>query len=288
MTHPLMKAAQVQALLERCREARITVDFQREIQNGIQLLARRGSYALTINVYTGKNGVRIVLQGSGPLKSELSESAPLELPYSVWIGSDESGKGDFFGPLVVAAVRADAGVARELVAEGVRDSKVLSAGRIESLDRRVRDRCLVSVVHLEPPEYNRRYDALRNVNSLLGWAHAQVIEGILKQNPDAEAAIADQFGDESYIRRELQDLGKQVTLIQRPRAESDPAVAAASIVARAAFVRSMDAMGRSFDFEFPKGAGAEVVNAGRRFIAERGRDQLARVAKMHFKTANQL
>lgn len=289
MPHPLMDSPEMRRLSGRCREAGVALQFLREIQSGIQLRAERRGEQITINVYGGKRGVRVVFQGSGLLRDELAEEEPRpESPWRVWIGSDESGKGDFFGPLVVAGVRVEAAQALELSAWGVKDSKVLSPSRILQLERRIREACETSVVRLDPPEYNRVYKKIENVNTILGEAHARVIEEILEKRPDAEAAIADQFGDESYIRDALQARAKKIKLIQRPRAESDPAVAAASIVARAGFVRGLEALSKEFDFDFPKGAGAEVVRAAREFAERRGRRELSRVAKTHFKTLDQI
>jgi ribonuclease HIII len=281
-----MQTPEFERLSERCRAAGATLDFVREIQSGIQLISRRRGDQVTVCVYGGKRGVTIVIQGSITLKNELEDR--VESPYCIWIGTDESGKGDFFGPLVVAGVRVDASLSNQLQSWGVKDSKVLTAGRIEQLDLKIRKACVYSVVHLEPPEYNTRHGKLRNVNAILGWAHAQVIEEILKKKGDAEAAIADQFGDESYIENELQHLGKKIQLIQRHRAEADPAVAAASIVARAGFVRSMDALSKTYDLDLPKGAGPEVVKAGTAFVAKHGREALRKVAKLHFKTLDLL
>src|SRR4029077_1213327 len=93
-----------------------------------------------------------------------------------WIGTDEAGKGDFFGPLVVAGVYATEATAILLRQIGVRDSKTLSDKRIAEIGVEIRQTCPVNVVAIGPDRYNEMYAKIRNLNRLLAWAHARVIE----------------------------------------------------------------------------------------------------------------
>jgi ribonuclease HIII len=289
MGHALMETPEYRRLQEGCSAARATLTFLREIQYGIQLEGRRGTERVTINLYRGKKGISVVVQGSPGLAAELSGPAPeADRPWKRWIGSDESGKGDYFGPLVVAAASVDASRADALVRWGVRDSKELEDPRIATLAARIGASCPHAVVAIAPADYNARYRRTPNVNSILGRAHAEAIEETLRKSPEAEAALADRFGDESYLLQSLRGTAKKITIVQRPKAESDPAVAAASVLARAGFVRALDAMSEEFGFEFPKGAGEEVLRAGRDFVGRFGRNRLAEVAKVHFRTTRQL
>ncbi|HYA49488.1 MAG TPA: ribonuclease HIII, partial [Burkholderiales bacterium] len=159
------------------------------------------------------------------------------------IGSDESGKGDFFGPLVVAAFfmpEGQEGALREL---GVKDSKRTSDGRCREIAATLKKGYVHSVVAVGPERYNELYGKLRNLNRLLAWAHARAIENILERVP-AGQAVTDQFGDERFVRNALLKKGRAIELVQMPRAEEDPAVAAASILARAEFLERLRSLGR--------------------------------------------
>ncbi|HVL39267.1 MAG TPA: ribonuclease HIII [Fimbriimonadaceae bacterium] len=197
------------------------------------------------------------------------------------IGVDESGKGDFFGPLVVAACYVGPEHLAEL--EGVRDSKKLTdpvALRLSDVIRRV---CPHSVVAIGPAKYNELYAKFRNLNRLLAWGHARAIENVLELEP-CELVISDQFADPAGLKRQLFEKGRTIELRSMVRAEADVAVAAASILARAEFLRRLKRLGESFGTELPKGASAAVIAAGRRFVERHGAPKLAEVAKTHFKT----
>lgn len=204
-----------------------------------------------------------------------------------WIGTDEAGKGDYFGPLVVAGVFVTEETAAELAAAGVRDSKRVSDSRSHSLATWIRETSPVDVVVIGPERYNEMYAEIRNLNRLLAWAHARVIENLIER-VDCARVVSDQFGDERFLRVALLEKGRQVQLEQRPRAEDDIAVAAASIVARSEFLRRLRQLSKTAGIELAKGAGAPVLAAGRRFVEKHGFEALRRVAKLHFKTTEQL
>jgi ribonuclease HIII len=203
------------------------------------------------------------------------------------IGVDESGKGDFFGPLVVAGVFVDEVAARNFMEIGVRDSKLIkSDARIAELAQQIRATpgCVWNVVPIGPEAYNRLHAKMRNVNDILGWGHARVIENLLMK-VDSPKAISDQFGNKSIVQRALMERGKKIQLVQRHKAESDLAVAAASILARDDFVRRLKNLSKEVGLELPKGASAAVDEAARELVAKHGPEKLAKVAKMHFRTA---
>jgi len=204
-----------------------------------------------------------------------------------WIGTDEAGKGDYFGPLVVAGVYVTAATAVRLRQIGVRDSKTLTDKRISALAGEIRRACPFDVVAIGPERYNEMYVTIRNLNRLLAWAHARVIENLL-QHVDCTRVVSDQFGDERFLLNALMEKGKRVELVQRPRAEDDLAVAAASIIARAEFVQRLELLSKSVGVDLHKGAGPPVLVAGRRFVEKHGQDALVKVAKLHFKTTRQL
>ena len=199
------------------------------------------------------------------------------------IGTDESGKGDFFGPLVVAGFfmpEGQEGALREL---GVKDSKRTSDNRCREIAAVLRSGYVCAVVAIGPERYNELYGKFRNLNRLLAWGHARAIENILER-VDAGRAVTDQFGDESLVRDALMKKGRAIELVQQPRAEEDPAVAAASILARAEFLDRLRSLSREAGVELPKGAAPVVEEAGVRLVRALGPDALGRFAKLHFKT----
>src|SRR3989304_6006148 len=150
-------------------------------------------------------------------------------PDTCWIGVDESGKGDYFGPLVIAAVCVETETAGMLRGSGVKDSKTLSDRAIADLAPDIQGLCRTSVVAIGPAKYNELYGKFKNLNKLLGWGHARAIENLLEAGCPATMALSDQFGDERFIRDALLKKGRAIRLEQRHRAEEDVAVAAASI-----------------------------------------------------------
>lgn len=201
------------------------------------------------------------------------------------IGVDESGKGDYFGPLVIAACYV--GPVQEAVLQGVQDSKKLTDKAALSIAEEIKRVCPHTVIAILPPKYNELYEKIRNLNRLLEWGHAQAIENVFKEEP-CRTVISDRFADPRGLVAKLKKKGLDVDLTSRVRAESDMAVAAASILARAEFLRRLEALGSVAGFALPKGAGSPVLAAGRRFVAEVGKDRLGEVAKLHFKTTQQV
>ena len=200
-------------------------------------------------------------------------------------GIDESGKGDFFGPLVVACVYTDAASARALLQAGVADSKTIkSEAKINQLASLIRKECAgkFALLVLRPQTYNRLYDNIGNLNRLLAWGHAKALENLLELVPDCPRAISDQFAaSEQTLLRALQERGRRIRFEQHPRAETDVAVAAASILARAEFVRILKFIGDDAGVVLPKGGGP-AVKAMADKLREQGAD-MDKLAKLHFK-----
>jgi ribonuclease HIII len=206
-------------------------------------------------------------------------------------GIDESGKGDFFGPMVIAAVYTNEDLTRQFQAMGVKDSKSISSDKKAlSLAREIRERLgnRFALVTIGPRAYNRLYAKMRSVNTLLAWGHARALEDLLERVPSCSRAVADQFGPQRQIEQALMRKGRRIVLEQRPRAESDPAVAAASILARAGFLHALQALGERLGLEIPKGASARVVDAARELVARHGPPVLLDAAKCHFKTTDKV
>ena len=226
----------------------------------------------------------------GPERSGGAGTRKLPLPH---IGTDESGKGDYFGPLVVGGVLVETGTRKQLVALGIRDSKKLSDARCREMAAGIRRICVGKYreVIIPPERYNTLYEEFRregrNLNHLLAWGHARTIESLLESAP-CRLAVTDQFGNESYIRSRLMRKGREIELIQEHRGERYLAVAAASILARDRFLEYLERLSGEAGLVLPKGAGAPVVAAGRKYVERHGADKLPSVAKMHYKTTVQV
>jgi ribonuclease HIII len=254
---------------------------------------------LTIAVY--EKGPKLVIQGRGTedfvkfrLEPEILGEAKLGYEevlnpemFAPHFGIDESGKGDFFGPLVIAGVYVDRDLARNFQQAGVADSKRISS------DRRIRDLAATiresgaaqSVVVIGPDRYNALFAKIGNLNRLLAWGHARVIENLSTLRPECPRALSDKFADVRVLKRALMEKGRSIALDQRTKAESDFAVAAASILAREKFIDWLDSAGRRLGVQLPRGVSPSVKEAAKKIVEGGGRDALGSVAKMHFKTA---
>ena len=227
---------------------------------------------------------------AGPSKSATSEAPPENEPH---IGTDEAGKGDFFGPLVTAGVYVDERTAKLLRTLGVRDSKLVGDRELRGLATNIRD--VVeddkrAVIILAPKRYNELYKQMRsegkNLNTLLAWAHTRVIEDLIGHGLRPNFILSDQFGDKRYIENRLMVDTRLsgVPVLQMHRAEADVAVAAASILARDAFLGWLAQAGKRLGLTVPKGASPKVIETGKLLVSRMGADGLKDYAKVSFKT----
>ena len=254
---------------------------------------------LTVNAYASG---KLLVQGKGAkefveftIEPEIIGEAKLGYDevhhpemFQPHLGIDESGKGDFFGPLVIAGVYVEGDLPRRLLDLGVKDSKLITSDK-KALDLADEIKDLVTayrceIVVIMPEKYNDLYVKFNNLNRLLAWGHATVIENLLMRWPKCPRALSDKFAHESLIQRALKERGKQIVLDQRTKAESDIAVAAASILARAAFLDRLGYLGERVGVSLPKGASAQVKAAARAIVKKSGADVLKSVCKFHFKT----
>jgi ribonuclease HIII len=258
-----------------------------------------------LNVAVYEKGPKVVLQGKGTqdfvtfrLEPEVLGVAKLGYEevhnpemFAPHFGVDESGKGDFFGPLVIAGCYTNAEITRTLMAAGIQDSKKIGS------DKRIRDLAEIirstpgvvfSAVAIGPERYNELYQKFGNLNRLLAWGHARVIENLLEAQPDCPRALSDQFANPALIKRALLEKGQAIQLDQRTKAESDVAVAAASILAREKFIDWMQQGGKQYQVTLPRGASALVKQVAHNLVAAHGAAVLRRLAKVHFKTASEI
>jgi ribonuclease HIII len=265
-------------------------------------------YAATkpkVNVLVYEKGPKVLVQGKGTedfvtnlLEPEILGEAKLGYEevhqpemFQPHIGVDESGKGDFFGPLVIAGVYVDGDAVRRLRDLGAVDSKRIGSDeRIAKLAAEIRQVRGVAweVISIHPERYNQLYDKFGNLNRLLGWGHARVIENLLERVPDCPRAISDQFANPAVLQRALQERGRGIELVQRTKAESDPAVAAASILAREAFVGWLKAQRVRYGVECPKGVSESVKQSARKLVEDYGVEILQVLCKTHFRTSDEI
>lgn len=218
-----------------------------------------------------------------PRKESAAATGAPQLTGEAVVGSDESGKGDYFGPLVVAAVRLDPELERKLAGGEVRDCKQMTDEAVLRVGAALRTHVPNAVVRLDPPEYNAEHARVKNLNPLLASLHAKAIAQLASPGMHV---VVDQFGNASLLENALR--GLDVRLEQRPRAEEILVVAAASVLARAEFLIAMRELSEAWALELAKGAGHPVDQAARRFVALHGADKLGQVAKLHFKNTQKL
>ena len=309
MEEPKLQA-NIDALRELVQSQGWTILDEKEIQSGYQLLVTDGITRIPCSLF---NSGKVLIQGKpGDLQKHLkiwrdtknasstepvapttTQSSLVETSSNITpanftgrprIGLDESGKGDYFGPLVIGAVFVDEQTEDRLIALGVRDSKLLTDNRMLVMAEEIKSLCPHFVVPIEPKRYNELYAKVKNLNRLLAWGHAWTLENMLEK-VSCELAVVDKFGDELYLRKVLREKGRQITVVQQTRAEEDTAVAAASILARARFVQQMEQLSKKVGKTLPKGASDPlIVTIGRELVAEHGKDILVEIAKLHFKT----
>ncbi len=285
----------------------------REIQFGLQFMVFLEGVDGLVRLYEGKKGLRLDLSQvedeelSEKLKNllETYQTAPPKLiPFPSMTGShtqddtdleglesligiDESGKGDYFGPLVVAAVCVDTSQRKSLRNLGVADSKTLSDAYIGEIAPEIKKICAHSLVIIANQSYNEIYEKMSNLNHILAWGHARVLENVLNQ-VECGHALSDQFGQTHLVQNALLKKGKTITLYQKPHAESHLSVAAASVLARDAFVNAIIKLENAFGMSFPKGCSVETLRAAKLFVERYGKKSLQDVSKLHFKLTEQI
>ena len=258
---------------------------------------------LSVAVY--EKGPKVLVQGRGveefvqfELEPKILGEAKLGYEevhspkmFEAHFGVDESGKGDFFGPLVISGVYVDSAIARKLLDAGVQDSKRIgSDARIRALAQTIRKTTggLIETVLIGPQKYNELYEKFGNLNKLLGWGHARVIENLLEKKPGCPRSLSDQFADARVIEQSLLRHGRKIDVEQRTKAESDIAVGAASILARDGFINWLERHGKELGLRLDRGVSANVKEIAKKLVEMNGAQVLREVAKVHFRTAHEI
>ncbi len=298
-----IESALAQLLPDLARHG-IGVASQREIPYGLQLRLERESQTATLNIYYSlKKGVSQVLSGqANRLKTDLEQilGAKTVAPvgdfhtWERWIGSDECGKGDYFGALVVAAFALDAENVDHIRSLGVLDSKKLSDLQVKSIAHNLYERYndRIACIVIKPLRYNEIMADMQsrgnNLNDLLAWQHGTAILELLGRVPLVRGVLVDQFSPRKLVRQYLLAKEVAVPVEERTKGESDPAVAAASVIARYQFLQSRQAMDRHYKMTFPLGSGKNVLPPAKAFADKFGWNRLAEVAKLHFVTSRKV
>ena len=291
----------------------LDITKEKDINYGHQFVVELCQAKLILNIYNGKKGLSYVFSGDSALEGKVREllgeckqssrsegdfasydvrvddaAGTSALPRGKWAGSDESGKGDFFGPLVVSAVVVDDSTAAKLAAAGVKDCKLLTDKKILQLEDVIKSTVVdFSVLELKPKVYNLRYKQVLaqggKLNQLLGYGHVAALSQVLERHEDCHAALIDQFTTSLVNVRELTRRFPNCVVKQQPKAEINLAVAAASVLARARFLRTMaelaEAAGEAI---LPKGGGAQATACARRLADRLGKAELVNFVKLHF------
>lgn len=283
--------------------AAVTIAGEKDINYGHQFTLKWDAAKVTLNIYNGKKGLNLVYSGDGALaaaaqaalngdnavaETKAAASADDDAQAGLWAGSDESGKGDFFGSLVVAATVVDAATAAKLRAAGVKDCKLLSDKKILELEDAIKAAVVdYSVLELKPRAYNLRYEQVAasggKLNQLLGYGHVAALSQVLARQPDCRRALIDQFTTSTVNVRELAKRFAHCQVRQQPKAESNLAVAAASVLARARFLRTMEELAAAAGVAgLPKGGGGAATACARQLAQNLGKAALRDFVKLHF------
>ncbi len=280
--------------LTRLNNAGITVDGQKELPYGVQLKLRRGDTRCAVNLYhSKKKGCSAVVSGGDQslqnealqLLTQAEQSATIQTK-GIRTGTDEAGKGDYFGPIVAAAVRCDDQTAELLRNMGAGDSKRLSAATVESLYRKITEMQSIQwwVHSVEPQEYNALFASLTNrgMNSLdiQAMAHGKAIEGVLKKAETGQIII-DRFCSMERLRPWLPEGASNIQLMVKAE-DKEPAVAAASIIARSVYLIRLEELSAIHGVTLKPGAGSDVDRIGRLLVKIKGAAVLPMVGKIHF------
>ena len=291
----------------------LDITKEKDINYGHQFVVELCQAKLTLNIYNGKKGLSYVFSGDSALEGKVREllgeckqssrsegdfarsavrvddaAGASALPRGKWAGSDESGKGDFFGPLVVSAVVVDDSTAAKLAAAGVKDCKLLTDKKILQLEDVIKSTVVdFSVLELKPKVYNLRYKQVLaqggKLNQLLGYGHVAALSQVLERHEDCHAALIDQFTTSLVNVRELTRRFPNCVVKQQPKAEVNLAVAAASVLARARFLRTMAELAEAAgEATLPKGGGAQATACARRLAEKLGKAELVNFVKLHF------
>ncbi len=296
----------VEKFLKKLSDNDFMVMDVKDISYGKQIIA---DYDLTKYIfriyYSKKNGIKedysqiknkdiFELLGIEPpeVKTEKEKDAkvyPADFDYFS-IGSDETGKGDFIGPLFVGAVYVDDFVSKTLKREGVKDSKKITSFKtLEDLYQKITTNAYYSVMTIEPLEYNELYEKYKNINKVLEYAHKKNMNDLLEKIKDQtlKKIIIDKFSYNNLF----DNFKKNVEIIELPKGEQFTSVAAASIVARYTQLKYFEELNKKYkkdNIEFKIGVNENTIIQVKKFVECYSFDDLKYIVKLHFKTIEEI
>ncbi len=293
------------ALKEICKLSNIlitenyTVDNPTRKQYNYEMNISSGKDKVKLLVYFGKKGIKRILQGNSSseffrkidslLNNKLNFSEEEIVEPEEYIGSDESGKGDFFGPLIIAAFAIDAQTRHKLNDLNIRDSKEITDKEIKKiaseLSKSFKER--IAVVEIHPEKYNELYQSFSNLNKMLIWGHSKAIETLYKKF-NYQNIIIDKFCSEDLLSAQLDKNLKSYNLLLTEKAERFKGVAVASIIARERLLRWFEKKSKELQIELPFGAGEIVNNVASHIKEKYGNEILNRLIKLHFKNFSKI
>ncbi len=209
--------------------------------------------------------------------------------YEPHAGLDESGKGDLFGPLVSACVIADRDMIDAWIKAGLQDSKRITSDaaifRLETIIRKTKG-AVIKTTFVNMEKYNALYNKFgANMNRLLAWMHAKSLASALADKR-VPWAMLDQFSKQPLVQEYFKN--DDIDLRMETKAERDPVVAAASVIARAEFVRQLQKLSEEAGEKLSKGASALVKSQGKLLVQKFGKEALSHYAKLHFRTSMEI
>ncbi len=304
----------MQHLFQKGAQAEIKKIEQKLTNLGLQVsevTTKNFNYEIIVNnnkenvkvlVYFGKKGVKIVLQGNKESEiykqvfnqlfgEELFEenNNSDEINFDEYIGTDESGKGDYFGPLVTAAVYTNKQINYELEQVGVKDSKLIPDNEIKKIEvdlkKIVKDK--YDIITINPEKYNSLFEQFKNLNKILAWAHTKAIQNLI-DNVNCKNVISDKFGNEFLIKSELSKKNIDINIYQTTKGERFTGVAAASVLARAKVIDWFKTKSKEIGFEIPKGAGEQVNLIAQKVLQKTNKEYLSKMIKFHFKNSHNI
>jgi len=304
----------MQHLFQKGAQAEIKKIKQKLTNLGLQvseLTTKNFNYEIIVNnnkenvkvlVYFGKKGVKTVLQGNkeaeiykqvfnqlfGEGLFEENNNSD-EINFDEYIGTDESGKGDYFGPLVTAAVYTNKQISYELEQIGVKDSKLIPDNEIKKIEvdlkKIVKDK--YDIITINPEKYNSLFEQFKNLNKILAWAHTKAIQNLI-DNVSCKNVISDKFGNEFFIKSELSKKNIDINIYQTTKGERFIGVAAASVLARAKVIDWFKTKSKEIGFEIPKGAGEQVNLIAQKILQKTNKEYLSKMIKFHFKNSHNI
>ncbi len=230
---------------------------------------------ISIVVYTSG---KVVHNGTKGSQQVIDAILKKEKIYDYIIGSDEAGKGEWYGPLVVEGVALTPELIMECRRMGVRDSKSIAEKQLMNLAQKlVKQKFPRKLVILKPEVYNSKYKEFqnegKNLNDMLAWAHSAAIKDLLKEIKFNNAKVVIDKFDFQKTEYRLSSVDRtNLEIIQKTKGESEISVALASIIAKHIFENEVDKLNKKYKIDLRKIKPAEIDPK-----------ILPLVAKLHFK-----